>query len=66
MAYFQEKVDKRNLANMVNVTYTSEVVDGKLLDTKVELVGTFLCHIAGESIEEFHQRLADVIREFRI
>lgn len=50
----------------LNAKLTSDVYDGEVLDTKVELSGGFLCCIAGEDIDKFTEELSNLIQRYSI
>jgi hypothetical protein len=52
--------------NNLEILFTSDVSNGKILDTKVELNGVCLCWIAGEDVESFGDELKTLIKKFRI
>jgi len=50
----------------LEVNATSDVFDGEILDTKIEIQGGTLCWVAGSAREEFLKKLNDIIAEYRI
>ena len=48
------------------VEYISDVYDGQTMDTKVIVNGQFMCCIAGNTIDEFHGLLTDLINAYKI
>lgn len=50
----------------LEVNATSDVFDGEILDTKIEIQGGTLCWVAGSVWEEFLKKLNDIIAEYRI
>lgn len=48
------------------IEYTSEIIDGEKLDTKVTVNDQHLCCIAGNTISEFHEKLVNLINEYKI
>jgi hypothetical protein len=59
------KEQKRLLGNLV-IKLTSDVEDGEIMDTKVEIEGKTLCVIAGVDINNFLNALNSIILQFRI
>lgn len=52
--------------NDLEILFTSDVYDGQILDTKVEINGETLCWIAGEGIQNFSSELKKLIQTFSI
>jgi hypothetical protein len=50
----------------LNCTLESEVVDGKLYDTKVSIESGIVCYIAGSEKSAFINELNDIISKYRI
>jgi hypothetical protein len=59
------KEQKRLLGNLV-IKLTSDVEDGEIMDTKVEIGDHYLCTIAGINIDTFVASLNSIIIKFRI
>lgn len=59
------KITKESIGNLV-ATLTSDVIDGRLLDTKVEIEGKNLCSISGLRKDKFLVELNEVITKYRI
>lgn len=49
-----------------SLKFTCEECDGKFLDTKVEINGTFLCCISFQELEQFANDFSEVISRYRI
>lgn len=47
-------------------TFTSDVFDGELFDTKVEINGAVFCWIAGSEIDRFIEEMRLISDNFRI
>lgn len=50
----------------LEVKATSDVFDGEILDTKIEIQGGTLCWVSGSVREEFLKKLNELIAEYRI
>lgn len=50
----------------LNVKLTSDYIDGKTLDTRVEIEAGTLCWIAGEQRDEFFAKMNELISHYRI
>ena len=50
----------------LDVKLTSELVNGKRLDTRIDAIAGNLCYVAGETIESFLAELNQVIDKYRI
>jgi hypothetical protein len=48
------------------VEYVSDYDNGEKLDTKVAINGQHLCCIAGDTIDEFHGLLTQLINAYKI
>lgn len=48
------------------VEYISDVYGGQTMDTKVIVNGQFVCCIAGNTIDEFHGLLTQLINAYKI
>lgn len=47
-------------------TLTIDIIDGQILDTKVEINNLTLCWVAGNQRQEFIDKLNEIINEYRI
>ncbi len=54
---------KEELGNLTAVV-TSEVHDGRVLDTKIEIEGQSLCWVSGEQKDEFLNKMKELIEEY--
>lgn len=52
--------------NDVEIVFTSDVFDGKMWDTKVEINGAYICWISAESIEPVTKGFAELMQAHRI
>ncbi len=50
----------------LQITATSEVYFGELLDTTIEIEGGIMCCVAGNEREEFIQKMQELINKYRI
>ena len=50
----------------LEIKYESELYNGEILDTRVIIEGQIMIWIAGDTIEEFHEKLKQVIQTYRI
>ena len=67
MAYTEQKTNtKTAYVGDLKLTLTSNVYDGEIGNTKVELAGEYLCTVAGSQRDEFAQALGAVVDTYRI
>ena len=48
------------------ITYVSDIFNGQYMDTEVILKGNVICVIEGNKIQEFHNKLAEIVNKYRI
>mgnify|MGYP001598310844 CR=1 FL=1 len=50
----------------LDIQLTSEMINGKRMDTKIVANGGTLCFVAGEAIDAFLTELNEIISKYRI
>jgi len=50
----------------IEVTYISDVFNGEYMDTEVVISGRSVIWIEGNKIQEFHDKLSEIINKYRI
>lgn len=50
----------------LEVNVTSDIYDGKILDTQIEIEGGTLCWVCGEQRQEFIEKMQALVNEYRI
>ena len=61
-----DKINSTTQVGHLTVSMESDVDNGEVLDTKVEVEGSLLCYVAGNQRDKFIQKLQGLVDEYRI